>query len=96
MYEELAALWRAVMDAPPPPPGAHPEEMLPVLVSHVQPKTYDRFCSPHLRASQIARPKEGPAHIDAEFSTALDKRLREMLRSCPAPERLRRLLDDLD
>ena len=96
IYEELAALWREVMDAPPPPPGVHPEDMLDVLVSHVQPKTYDRFCSPHLRASQISRPKEARADIDAEFSTALDNRLREMLLSCPAPEPLRRLFNDLD
>jgi hypothetical protein len=56
IYEEAAALWRELFDAPPPIRGDG-GAMLDVIMKSLPDKGYDRLASPHLRPSQVAGPK---------------------------------------
>jgi hypothetical protein len=58
IYEETAALWRELFGEPPPikTDGAM---MLDVILRALPERPYDRIASPHLRPSQISRPKSG-------------------------------------
>lgn len=53
---EAEGLWRAVSDAP-PPPGLSGASLLDEAMKLAVPPNYDRIYSPHLRPSQITRPR---------------------------------------
>ena len=56
IYEEAAALWRALHgDAAPAPPD--PRTILDQITGALPDVSYDRLCSPHLRPSTIVGPK---------------------------------------
>jgi hypothetical protein len=57
IYEEAAALWRALFDDP-LPATAEGAVILDRIVGELpEPTHYERLASPHLRASNIAFPK---------------------------------------
>jgi hypothetical protein len=56
IYEETAALWRELFGEP-PPIKTDSGVMLDVLLRALPEQAYDRIASPHLRPSQISRPK---------------------------------------
>jgi hypothetical protein len=61
IYEEAAALWRELFGEP-PPIRTDGETMLDVITKSLAEPRYDRLSSPHLRPSQITRPRaEGRA-----------------------------------
>jgi hypothetical protein len=55
IYEEAAALWRELFGEP--APRADGETMLDVIMRSLPEKRYERMASPHLRPSQISRPR---------------------------------------
>jgi hypothetical protein len=56
LYEEAAALWRALYGEP-PPIKADGSTMLDVIVSRGLPEVgYDRLRTPHLRSTNITMP----------------------------------------
>lgn len=58
LRQEAAALWRALYDAA-PPAGADGELLLDAILRACPAvPAYDRLRSPHLRPSQIARPRD--------------------------------------
>ncbi|MDP3176087.1 MAG: hypothetical protein Q8M88_16785 [Phenylobacterium sp.] len=97
IYAELAELWRRVCSDPPPEPGVDISHMLDILMTEVEPKTYDRFYSPHLRESQISSPKiDQHDGLAGQRQAAVEERLREMLRTCPVSAELKALIARLD
>jgi hypothetical protein len=60
IYEEAAALWRSLFDEP-PPPWTDGGLILDGIMKRLPDESYDRIASPHLRPSQIARPKTRPS-----------------------------------
>jgi hypothetical protein len=61
IYEEAAALWRELFGEP-PPIRTDGETLLDVIMRSLPDPDYDRLASPHLRPSQITRPRaEGRA-----------------------------------
>lgn len=56
IYLEAAALWRELFREP-PPIRADGATILDVIMKSLPEKPYDRLASPHLRPSQIARPR---------------------------------------
>ena len=58
IYQETAALWRELFGEP-PPVRADGALMLDVILKALPERSYDRIASPHLRPSQIVRPKGG-------------------------------------
>jgi hypothetical protein len=56
IYEEAVALWREVFGEP-PTIRADGKTLLDVITRSLPEKSYDRMASPHLRPSQIARPR---------------------------------------
>ena len=58
IYEEAAALWRALHgDATPAP--ADPHAIFAQITGALPDVTYDRLCSPFLRPATITEPKRG-------------------------------------
>ncbi len=55
---EAAALWRELFGEP-PPIRAEGSMMLDAIMQSLPAKGYDRLCSPYLRPSQIAHPRQG-------------------------------------
>jgi hypothetical protein len=96
-YTAVAELWSAYYDAP-PPPGCDAGEILDALIETMEPLAYDRFYQPFLdREEPPVSPEapETPIPSPARMR-ALDLALRDMLRSCPAPDRLRSLVEQID
>jgi hypothetical protein len=60
IYEEAAALWRAVFDEP-PPPRTNGSAMLEIITRRLGDIAYDRLRSPHLRPSTITGPAQPKA-----------------------------------
>lgn len=56
LQKEALGLWRA-LSSEPPPRGLKGASLLDAALSLKKPVEYDRLHSPHLRASQITRPK---------------------------------------
>ena len=56
IHEEATALWREVFGEP-PPIRADGATLLDVITKSLPDRPYDRLASPHLRPSQIARPR---------------------------------------
>lgn len=53
---EAESLWRA-MSTEPPPKGLRGADLLAAAMSLKPPSQYDRIHSPHLRPTQIVRPR---------------------------------------
>jgi hypothetical protein len=53
---EAESLWRA-LSGEPPPQGLRGSELLSAALRLTPPSQYDRIHSPHLRASQVTRPR---------------------------------------
>jgi hypothetical protein len=53
---EAESLWRAI-SSDPPPPGLSGVRLLDEALKRSTPLAYDRIHSPHLRPSQITRPR---------------------------------------
>lgn len=53
---EAESLWRSVSNAP-PPPGISGSRLLDEAMKLATPPGYDRIHSPHLRPTQITRPR---------------------------------------
>jgi hypothetical protein len=62
VYEEAAALWRALFDEP-PPPRADGAMILDMITRNVTPARYERLRSPHLRPATITWPVSPPDRI---------------------------------
>ena len=56
LQEEALSLWQA-MSSEPPPRGLKGESLLKAAMGLQPPPAYDRIYSPHLRESQITRPR---------------------------------------
>jgi hypothetical protein len=56
VHAEAAALWRAMFGSA-PPAKADGEALLKMITGSLPDVGYDRMASPHLRPSQISRPK---------------------------------------
>lgn len=56
LQREALGLWKA-MSSEPPPPGLKGARLLDAAMGLKPPVDYDRMHSPHLRDSQISRPK---------------------------------------
>jgi hypothetical protein len=56
IYEEAAALWRA-LHAEPPPTEADGAMMLDLLLGGLAEAPYERLATPHLRPSEITFPR---------------------------------------
>ncbi len=56
IYEEAAALWRA-LHGEPPPPGADGAMVLDLLLAELPDAGYERLANPHLRPADIVFPK---------------------------------------
>jgi hypothetical protein len=56
IYEEAAALWRALHDGEAPGP-ADAAEILDLITGTLPAVTYERLCSPWLRSSTITWPR---------------------------------------
>lgn len=64
IYEEAAALWRALHDDEAPAPAPAPADaaaLLDLITGNLPAVTYERLCSPWLRTSTITwpRPEKG-------------------------------------
>jgi hypothetical protein len=53
---EARALWRRLREDP-PPDGLTGADLLQILIAQAGELRYDRYVSPHLRESQITRPR---------------------------------------
>ncbi|WP_337185876.1 hypothetical protein [Phenylobacterium sp.] len=56
LYEEAAALWRSLYDAPPPTDVDGPG-LLGMIVGSLPASGYERLATPHLRPANIVFPK---------------------------------------
>lgn len=56
IYDEAAALWRELFDGP-PPACADGQAILDGILNGLPDIRYERITSPHLRPSQISRPR---------------------------------------
>ena len=60
IYDEAAALWHEIFDAPPPASLDGPA-MLDIITRHLGEMTYNRIRSPYLRPATIAGPGQPKA-----------------------------------
>ena len=56
VHREAVSLWRA-LSSDPPPPGLRGVHLLDAALHLKSADAYDRIHSPHLRPSQISRPR---------------------------------------
>lgn len=99
-YAAVAEMWRALYDEA-PPCDQDADQLLGRLIEAMEPLAYDRFYDPFVRSDSpqrlaaqiqaIETPLPSPARV-----RALDLALRDMLRTCPVPERLQSLLERLE
>jgi hypothetical protein len=95
-YGAVAHLWNALYDAP-PPPDQDAETLFEALIGAMEPLAYDQFYQPYLRPASAppAEAMETPLPRPARMR-ALDFALRSMLVTCPTPDHLRDLVEQLD
>ena len=94
-YGAVAHLWAAFYGAP-PPPDQDAEALFESLIGAMQPLAYDRFYEPYLRVDP-ALPLEAVETLPSPARVrALDVALRTMLQTCPVPDHLRDLVEQLD
>ena len=96
-YEAVAQLWSAFYDAP-PPPGCGAGEILDALIEAMEPLAYDLFYQPYVREEDATSAPDAPADTlpSPARLRALDVALRNMLASCPVPDELRSLVEQID
>jgi hypothetical protein len=96
-YAAVSQLWNAVYDAP-PPPDCDAGEILDALIGAMEPLAYDQFYQPYVRHDGTLAPPDvpHPSIPSPARVRALDVALRSMLGSCPVPDRLRSLVEQID
>ena len=97
-YAAVSQLWSAVYDAP-PPPDRDAGEILDALIGAMEALAYDQFYQPYVRrdAAQPGPPQAPATRIPSPARLrALDVALRDMLGSCPVPDRVRSLVEQID